>query len=735
MKIYWLLILLVFLFSACSDFKGNEDSVISSLAPPVCDNSTPSISQVTAIGTTTDTTPDYVFSSTHSGPITYSGSCSSSTTSANIGNNTITLNELSVGTYSDCRMQVTDSCSGLSSNNLSLSRFTISEPPEPCDDSDNSSPILSESVRIGLNTDNNTNDTSPNYIFASNESGTITYGGSCKSTTTSASIGNNTIILRQSNNSWFSHGTYNDCSLRVTDCNGNISDNLSISPFNVYVREELYSVTYGNGYFVAVGDNGRILTSPTGDNASWTIIKPGTTYDLYDVGTDNHSFVAVGYRGKLIRSVDNGTTWTTPSTWGQSSISGTTTSLTAVAGQIDNVSGNNDFVVVTNTTNGKIGYSNDNGSTWSRGVDFTSTDLAYGDDVYIGQEYFIATGSDGALQKSIDGGQSWNLSNISSQDLNGISFGSGSYIQNTTSIGSFNDNYSVEKTGIASATNFADHDNHTDGTHSNVAFKGGSGYGAVGTVTISGNNINNISITTPGYGYKIGDNLTIDNDSIGGSDNASFLVGSTRYVDLTENTYSNVSLNSNSGSGAKATIVITSDNISSIVITNKGTGYSVGDNITIDNSSMSANFPGSVQIWVDELFSYQVNWGVFVIVADGGVILYSNDNTTSWQQATNNDTTINLFSTAYGDGKFVASGYNNLNSYSNPGAVVLVSNDNGTNWSLKTSDYVFQDLTYGNGKFIGVQFKQSQSGYGWTYERIYSSTDGENWNLVHDPNY
>ena len=285
MKIYWLLILLVFLFSACSDFKGYEDSVISSLAPPVCDNSTPSISQVTAIGTTTDTTPDYVFSSTHSGPITYSGSCSSSTTSANIGNNTITLNELSVGTYSDCRMQVTDSCSGLSSNNLSLSRFTISEPPEPCDDSDNSSPILSESVRIGLNTDNNTNDTSPNYIFASNESGTITYGGSCKSTTTSASIGNNTIILRQSNNSWFSHGTYNDCSLRVTDCNGNISDNLSISPFNVYVREELYSVTYGNGYFVAVGDNGRILTSPTGDNASWTIKESGTTYDLYDVGT------------------------------------------------------------------------------------------------------------------------------------------------------------------------------------------------------------------------------------------------------------------------------------------------------------------------------------------------------------------------------------------------------------------------------------------------------------------
>ena len=39
-------------------------------------------------------------------------------------------------------------------------------------------------------------------------------------------------------------------------------------------------------------------------------------------------------------------------------------------------------------------------------------------------------------------------------------------------------------------------------------------------------------------------------------------------------------------------------------------------------------------------------------------------------------------------------------------AVILVSNDNGTTWSLKSTDYVFEDLTYGNGKFIGVQFKQ-----------------------------
>ena len=80
-------------------------------------------------------------------------SCSSSNTSANVGQNTIALNELNTGTYTNCRLQVTGS-PGTYSNNLRLNNFTISE---PCDDSDNISPILSESVRIGLSTDNNTN--------------------------------------------------------------------------------------------------------------------------------------------------------------------------------------------------------------------------------------------------------------------------------------------------------------------------------------------------------------------------------------------------------------------------------------------------------------------------------------------------------------------------------------------------------------------------------------------------
>ena len=69
----------------------------------------PLIAEVTAVVTpSNDATPDYTFSSSKAGTITYGGSCSSSTTVAIAGNNTITLNALAAGTYDDCTITVTD---------------------------------------------------------------------------------------------------------------------------------------------------------------------------------------------------------------------------------------------------------------------------------------------------------------------------------------------------------------------------------------------------------------------------------------------------------------------------------------------------------------------------------------------------------------------------------------------------------------------------------------------------
>jgi len=123
--IYYVFITLSIIVNSCSSGYTDEYSKISVV-----------LAEVTAITTpTTDITPDYTFSSTESGTITYGGSCSSITTSAISGNNTITLNSLDNGTYSDCIITVTTTITNTITNensesnlsgSLTITSFTVS---------------------------------------------------------------------------------------------------------------------------------------------------------------------------------------------------------------------------------------------------------------------------------------------------------------------------------------------------------------------------------------------------------------------------------------------------------------------------------------------------------------------------------------------------------------------------------------------------------------------------------
>ena len=160
-------------------------------------NIAPIVAEVLAIATPTDdSTPDYTFSSSEAGTISYGGSCSSSTTTAVAGDNTITLNTLSEGTYSDCTITVTGSTGNVSSSH-NINSFTIIIPP-----------VIAEVTSVITPTV----DTTPNYTFSSSKAGTITYGGSCSSNTTVAVVGNNTITLNA-----LANGTYDDCTITVTE--------------------------------------------------------------------------------------------------------------------------------------------------------------------------------------------------------------------------------------------------------------------------------------------------------------------------------------------------------------------------------------------------------------------------------------------------------------------------------------------------------------------------------------
>ena len=94
--IYYLFITLSIFLNSCGTGFKDESSQFSLV-----------LKEVTAVTSpTTDTTPDYTFSSNIAGTITYGGSCSSSTKTVIQGNNTITLDNLSDGTYSDCTITV-----------------------------------------------------------------------------------------------------------------------------------------------------------------------------------------------------------------------------------------------------------------------------------------------------------------------------------------------------------------------------------------------------------------------------------------------------------------------------------------------------------------------------------------------------------------------------------------------------------------------------------------------------
>ncbi len=214
------------------------------------DTTAPSLSEVTAVPTQTgDNTPSYTFSSNEAGTITYGGSCSSSDTSATSGNNTITFNALADGTYDNCMISVTDSSSN-TSDNLSVSSFTIGA----------TKPALAQVTAVPTPTNDNTS----SYTFNSTLSGTISYGGSCSSSTTSAVAGNNTIIFNA-----LAEGTYSNCTISVTSSGGVASDNLSVSSFTIDITAPTLSQV-------------TAVTTPTSDTT------PEYSFSSTEAGTNSY---------------------------------------------------------------------------------------------------------------------------------------------------------------------------------------------------------------------------------------------------------------------------------------------------------------------------------------------------------------------------------------------------------------------------------------------------------------
>ena len=123
-----------------SDLLGNNQTGsavpaanLATSSDIVIDVTAPSLAEVTAVPTpTTNTNPDYTYSSDEAGAAIYAGGCNSVTTVAAVGNNTITLDSDGAGaplanaTYAACSIAVTDAVGN--TGNLLFSVFVIASP-------------------------------------------------------------------------------------------------------------------------------------------------------------------------------------------------------------------------------------------------------------------------------------------------------------------------------------------------------------------------------------------------------------------------------------------------------------------------------------------------------------------------------------------------------------------------------------------------------------------------------
>ncbi len=305
----------------------------------VIDTTAPVISEVTPVSTpTSDNTPNYTFTTNEAGTISYGGDCSSATTSASSGSNTVTFSTLSDGAHTNCTITVTDTA-GNASNTITVTSFTVdatvptvsnvtsstSNGSYNAGDAISIQVVFTEAVTVtgtpqltlstgspsttavnyatgsgtttltftytvssgntssdldyatssslGLNSgtirdsaSNNATlalaapgaagslganknividttaptlsettavttpagDLTPDYTFTTDEAGTISYGGDCSSSTSSASSGANTITLAA-----LSVGAHTNCTIIVTDAAGNASSTLNVTSFTI----------------------------------------------------------------------------------------------------------------------------------------------------------------------------------------------------------------------------------------------------------------------------------------------------------------------------------------------------------------------------------------------------------------------------------------------------------------------------------------------------------------------
>lgn len=118
---------------------------------------------------------------------------------------------------------------------------------------------------------------------------------------------------------------------------------------------------------------------------------------------------------------------------------------------------------------------------------------------------------------------------------------------------------------------------YPNGIFIGLPLTGGSGDSALADVTVSGGVVTGLAIGVGGENYRAGEVVSVANGSFGGEPSAGTIIGGTGY---TNGTYAATALSGGSGTAAQATVVVAGGIVTTVTFS-AGTGYLVGDILTL----------------------------------------------------------------------------------------------------------------------------------------------------------
>jgi hypothetical protein len=140
---------------------------------------------------------------------------------------------------------------------------------------DTTAPIIEQVTAI----ESPTNDSTPEYTFASTKAGSITYAGACYSATIICNIGNNVIVFNA-----LSDGYYDDCTIKIIDSEGNESNTLTIPAFTIDTTVPDNTAPTASVIAATITTSGNAVVQSTETGTAY-LVK--TTVSVSDVITNN----------------------------------------------------------------------------------------------------------------------------------------------------------------------------------------------------------------------------------------------------------------------------------------------------------------------------------------------------------------------------------------------------------------------------------------------------------------